>query len=86
MCLTRFGFLHRKNQSDEVLAGVPAEVDSALVGSALAASPTAGASADASVLAVSGLSAPLGAGLLVGELDRESVTYQPEPLKTMPVA
>ncbi len=28
----------------------------------------------------------LGAGLLVGELERESVTYQPEPLNTIPEA
>jgi hypothetical protein len=76
----------RKNQSDEVLAGVLVEDDSVLVDSAVVVSLAAGASADASVLAVSGLSEPLGAGLLVGELDRESVTYQPEPLNTMPVA
>jgi hypothetical protein len=67
--------------SDLELVDVVAVADSAL-GASLAVGVAAGVSA----LDVSDLSVALGAGLLVGELERESVTYQPEPLKTMPVA
>jgi hypothetical protein len=71
--------VREKFQSDEVPEDAFADADSAL-GASLAAG------AAASALVVSDLSAALGAGLLVGELDRESVTYQPEPLNTIPVA
>ena len=57
-------------------------VDDSDLGAPLAA----GVAAAASVFAASVLSVALGAGLLVGELERESVTYQPEPLNTIPEA
>lgn len=72
--------------SDEELAGVPGKADSTFGDSVLVDADESELDSDASDLTAPDLSDSLGAGLLVGELDRESLTYQPEPLNTMPVA
>lgn len=62
------------------------EADFTFGDSVLAGSDEAEAVGDESGLVAPDLSDSFSAGLLVDELDRESLTYQPDPLNTMPVA